>query len=64
MNEWDFNDRIYKPYYKEHVGSSTKTSKTMYDETGMETSNPSLAKTVKYIVKVNKRKNDASFAGL
>jgi hypothetical protein len=64
MNEWDFNHRIYKPYYEKHVGSSTKTSKTMYDETGMETSNPSLAKTVKYIVKVNKRKNDASFAGL
>ena len=33
----DFNDRIYKPYYKDHVGSSTTTIKTMYDESGMET---------------------------
>ena len=36
-SEWAFNDKIWNPYYKKHAHSSTKTTKTSYDENGLET---------------------------
>lgn len=63
-SEWAFNDKIWNPYYKHHAHSSTKTTKTSYDENGLETSDPSMVKTVKYKVEVNKRSNQASFANV
>ena len=56
-SEWSFNDKVYKPYYKEHVKSLIQTTKTSYDENGLETSDPALVKTVKYKVEVKKRSN-------
>ena len=63
-NEWSFNNKIRNPYYREHVHSSTKTTKTSYDENGLETSDPALVKTVKYRVEVNKRSLTPSFANI
>lgn len=61
---WSFNDKIYRPYYKEHAKTSTTTTKTSYDENGLETNDPSLIHTVKYRVEVNKRMSSPSFASI
>lgn len=63
-SEWSFNKKIYEPYYKKHAKSSTTTTKTSYDENGVETSDPALVHTVKYRVEVNKRMSTPSFASI
>ena len=47
---WSFNNKLYYPYYRERVGSWIETTKTSYDENGVETQDPSMVKTVKYKV--------------
>ena len=63
-SEWSFNNKVYHPYYKERVGSWIETTKTSYDENGIETHDPSLVKTVKYKVHVQKRSTTPSFANI
>ena len=60
----DFNSEIYGTYYKKQIGSSTTTTKTMYDENGAITDDSSLAKTVKYTVEVDKRRSTPSYSNL
>ena len=61
---WSFNDKIYHPYYEHHAKTSTSTTKTSYDENGLITTDPTLIRTVKYRVEVNKRLNSPSFANV
>ena len=60
----DFNSQIYHKYYKHQVGSSTATTRVMYDENGDVTEDLALAKTIKYKVVVEKRIASPAFANL
>ena len=64
VSESDFNSQIYNKYYKKQIGTSTTTTKTMYDENGVVTEDYSLAKSIKYKVEVDKRLANPSFANL
>ena len=63
-SEWSFNNKVYHPYYENRVGSWIETTKTSYDENGVETSDPAMVKTVRYKVQVQKRLDTPSFANV
>lgn len=60
-----FEDRIRKPYYKDHVGSSVTVTKTNYDAAGMpDPVDASLITKSVYTVQVDKRLNSGSFKAI
>lgn len=50
-----FRNKIYYPYYRNYVGSTTTVTKTLYDIDGVETQDENLATVIKYKVEVDKR---------